>query len=131
MSEQNICNICGANYVYEGGRLKCPACGVYKLEHCTSEEHILLCTASAELRKSDFAEAEKAYEDIIKKYPENPDGYWGRLFARFGIKFEEDPDGTQVPTCYATIESIITDRDYIKALSLADAERAAYYKKQA
>ena len=24
---QNICNICGANYEYRNGRWKCPACG--------------------------------------------------------------------------------------------------------
>ena len=32
MSTQNICNICGANYVYRNSRWTCPACGAFKAE---------------------------------------------------------------------------------------------------
>ena len=128
---QNICNICGANYEYRNGRWICPACGAYKAEELSNEEVTLLYNAAQKLRLSDFDEAEKAYADIIAKYPQNSEGYWGRLLARFGIKYEEDFDGKQIPTCYATIESIMSDKDYAKATSLADEDTKAYYVKQA
>ena len=129
---QNICNICGANYEYHNGRWKCPACGAFKAEELSNEEVTLLYNAAQKLRLSDFDEAEKAYADIIEKFPKNPDGYWGRLLSRYGIKYEEDFDGRKIPTCYATsIESVITDKDYLKAIELADQETKAYYTLQA
>ena len=132
MSSQNICNICGANYEYRNGRWVCPACGAYKVEELSNEEVTLLYNAAQKLRLSDFDEAEKAYSDIVEKYPENPDGYWGRLLSKYGIKYEEDFDGRKIPTCYATsIESVISDKDYLKAIELADADTKAYYQTQA
>ena len=129
---QNICNICGANYEYHNGRWKCPACGAYKAEELSNEEITLLYHAAQKLRLSDFDEAEKAYADIIEKFPRNPNGYWGRLLSKYGIKYEEDFDGRKIPTCYATsIESVITDKDYLKAIELSDQETKAYYTLQA
>ncbi len=129
---QNICNICGANYEYAGGRWKCPACGAFKAEEISNEEVTLLYNAAQKLRLSDFDEAEKAYADIIEKFPKNPDGYWGRLLSRYGIKYEEDFDGRKIPTCYATsIESVITDKDYLKATELADSDTKVYFEQQA
>ena len=129
---QNICNICGANYEYRYGRWKCPACGAYKQEELSNEEVTLLYNASQKLRMSDFDEAERDFSDIIEKYPKNPNGYWGRLLAKYGIKYEEDFDGRKIPTCYATsIESILRDNDYDKAISLADKDTKSYYEQQA
>ena len=129
---KNICNICGANYEYRYGRWKCPACGAYKQEELSNEEVTLLYNASQKLRMSDFDEAERDFSDIIEKFPKNPNGYWGRLLAKYGIKYEEDFDGRKIPTCYATsIESILSDNDYDKAISLADKDTKSYYEQQA
>ncbi len=129
---QNICNICGANYEYRNGRWKCPACGAFKAEELSNEEVTLFYNAAQKLRLCDFDEAEKAYTDIIEKFPKNPNGYWERLLSRYGIKYEEDFDGRKIPTCYAaSIESVLNDKDYIKALSLADADTKAYFEQQA
>ena len=129
---QNICNICGANYEYRNGRWFCPACGAYKQEELSNEEVTLLYNAAQKLRMSDFDEAEKEYSDIIEKFPKNANGYWGRLLSKYGIKYEEDFDGRKIPTCYATsIESVISDKDYKKAIELADEATADYYKHQA
>ena len=73
---QNICNICGANYEYRNGRWFCPACGAYKQEELSNEEVTLLYNAAQKLRMSDFDEAEKEYADIIEKFPKNANGYW-------------------------------------------------------
>ena len=128
----NICNNCGGDYEYRGGRWICRACGSYKPEELSNEEVTLLYTASQKLRLADFDEAEQAFDDIIQKYPQNPNGYWGRLMSKYGIKYEEDFDGRRIPTCYAaSIESITSASDYLSALQYADAENRAYYESQA
>ena len=133
MSEQqNICNICGANYEYKNGHWMCPACGAYKPEEITNEEQTLLYSAEQKLRLSEFDDAEWEFDDIIRKYPNNHAGYWGRLRARYGIKYEEDFDGRRIPTCCATsIESFLSDSDYKKAIELADRRTTEYYREQA
>ncbi|MBQ8424676.1 MAG: toll/interleukin-1 receptor domain-containing protein [Clostridia bacterium] len=129
---KNYCNICGSNYEYEAGRWKCPACGVYKEEEFSNEEETLIYNAEQKLRLANFDDAELAFDDIIRKYPKNPAGYWGRLRASYGVKEEVDFDGRKIPTCYATsIESVLDSKDYKKALSLADKETKEYYQKQA
>ena len=128
----NICNHCGGEYEYRGGRWICRWCGSYKQESVSSEEEVLLYGAYQKLRLTEFIEAESEFDDFIQKYPENPSGYWGRLMARYAIKYEQDFDGRMIPTCYATsIGSITSASDYKKALQYADAENRAYYKSQA
>ncbi len=131
-NQQSICNICGANYEYRNGRWACPACGAYKPEEITNEETTLLFSADQKLRLSEFDDAEWEFDDIVRKYPNNHAGYWGRLRARYGIKYEEDFDGRRIPTCCATsIESFLSDSDYKKAIELADRKTAEYYREQA
>lgn len=128
----NVCNHCGGEYEYRGGRWVCRWCGSYRQESITNEEVTLLYTAYQKLRLTDFVEAESEFDDFIQKYPENHSGYWGRLMARYAIKYERDFDGRMIPTCYATsIGSITAASDYKKALQYADAENGAYYKSQA
>ena len=128
----NVCNSCGGDYEYRSGRWVCRACGSYKPQEISGEEVTLLYTAYQKLRLAEFDEAEQAFDDIVRKFPGNPEGYWGRLLSRYGIKYEEDYDGRRIPTCYATsIRSVIGDADYQKACACADAENRAYYEKQA
>jgi len=132
MSTQSVCSICGANYEYRNGRWKCPACGAYKAEELSNEEATLLYSAAQKLRLSNFPEAEEEFSDIVDKYPQNANAYWGRLLAKCGIKYEEDFDGRKIPTCYAaSIESVINDNDYFKAIELADEETRQYFVEQA
>ncbi len=129
---KNICNICGANYEYKNGKWVCPACGAYKEEELSNEEVTLLYTASQKLRLNAFDDAEEAYRDIVRKYPENSEGYWGLLLAKYGIKYEQDYDGKMIPTCYATsYESVKDDKNYKRALDLATPENRKYYIEQA
>lgn len=128
----NICNNCGGEFTYRGGKYICLACGSPKPEAITSEEVTLLYTAYQKLRLADFAEAELEFDDILRKYPKNPNAYWGRLMARFGIKYERDFDGRMIPTCYAaSIESFLSAQDYQMALKYADTDSKAYFKQQA
>ena len=128
----NICNHCGGEYGYRNGRYICFSCGSYKPEALSNEEVTLLCTAFQKLRLADFDEAEQEFDDILQKYPKNPNGYWGRMMSRYGIKYEQDFDGKMIPTCYATsIESVNNDKDYQQALRYADGESKIYYRQQA
>ncbi len=129
---QNICNICGANYEYRNGRWICPACGAYKPEELSNEEATLLYNAEQKLRLNAFDDAEELYRDIIRKYPENSRGFWGLVRAQYGIKYEQDYDGKMIPTCYAaSYDSILLDKNYLRALELADKMDKVYYAEQA
>lgn len=128
----SICNICGANYENRNGRWKCPACGAYKPEELSNEELTLMFVADQKRRIGDFEEAERAYTDIIEKYPQNCYGYWGRLLSKHGIKYERDYDGRMIATCCApTIESLYSDKDCLNAIDLADSDTKQYFKSQA
>ena len=128
----NICNNCGGDYEYRHGRWICRACGAYKPEELSNEEVTLLYTAFQKLRLAEFSEAEIEFDDILQKYSQNPNAYWGRLMAKYGIKYEQDFDGRMIPTCYAaSIESVLSSQDYQKALQYADEESKAYYTEQA
>ena len=129
---QNICYNCGGEWISRGGRLVCAHCGSYKPAEITGEELTLLYTAFQKLRLAEFYEAEQEFDDIIQRYPRNAQAYWGRLMARYGIKYEEDYDGARIPTCYATsIESIFAASDYKKAMECADTETRAVFKEHA
>ena len=129
---QNMCYNCGGEIVSRGGRLVCSACGSYMPEQITGEEVALLYSAFQKLRLADFYEAEREFDDIIRRHPRNAQGYWGRLMSHYGIKYEKDYDGRCIPTCYATsIDSVYESYDYRKAMELADAETRAVFKDHA
>ena len=128
----NLCNCCGGEFEYRGGRWICNSCGSYRAESVTNEEAALLYTAYRKLRLAEFAEAELEFDDFIRRYPENHNGYWGRLMSKYGIKYERDFDGRMIPTCYAgSIGSVFSASDYKKTLQYADAESRAFYENQA
>ena len=128
----NSCPFCGGEFAYNNGKPKCRYCGAYKTLSASNEETSLFYSATQKLRLADFVEAELEFDDIVQKYPENSNGYWGRLMAKYGIKYEQDYDGSRIPTCYATsIESIYTSNDYLMALKYADADNKAFYQEKA
>lgn len=129
---KSICNVCGANLIYKDCRWVCQACGAYKEEEISNEEVTLLYNASQKLRLASFDDAEELYADIVKKYPKNSEAHWEFVLSRYGIKYEDDYDGRKLPTCYAaTMESFLSDKEYLAALSCApDAKVKAYYEEQ-
>ena len=129
----NVCPFCGGNFEPCGrGRRKCRFCGSFQPEASSGEEITLLCVAAQKLRLADFDEAELSFDDIIRKYPKSAHAYWGRLMARHGIKYEEESNGSRIPTCYAvSIESVYSSADYAKAMEYADGESREYFRKQA
>ena len=127
----NICNNCGGKFEEKGGRYICQACGSYKPQEMSNEEATLLYMAFQKLRLAEFSEAELEFNDIVLKYPENPSGYWGRLMAKYSIKYEKDTDGRMIPTCYAvSIENLQSSPDYQNALQYANEETKSFYTQQ-
>ena len=132
MSVINICPFCGGYFEYNDGKWKCRFCGSYQPDEISSEEAALVYNASQKLRLADFYEAELEFDDIVHQYPGNSYGYWGRLMAKYGIKYEEDYDGGRIPTCYAaSIESVYASEDYKMALKYANEGNREFYRTQA
>ena len=129
---KNQCNICGAYYECRNGKWICPACDAVKPGEITDEEDTLLCVATQERQLKNFDEAERKYSYIIERYPKNAESYFGRVLSKYGIIYEEDYDGRNIPTCCATsLESFLDDKDYLKALELADKENKRVYQEHA
>ena len=127
----NICNNCGGKYEEQDGHWICQACGSYMPQEISNEEATLLYMAFQKIRLAEFSEAEPEFDDIILKYPENPSGYWGRLMAKYSIKYEKDTNGRMVPTCYAvSIENLQSSPDYQQALQYANEETKSFYTQQ-
>ena len=128
-SIQNICFNCGGELIVRNGRRVCAYCGSPAKEYISNEEIILLTSACQKLRLADFFEAEQEFEDVIRRYPTNAQGYWGHLLSKYGIKYEEDYDGRRIPTCYAaSIECVFDSSDYKKAIALADEENRKIFE---
>lgn len=125
------CLHCYSNEFSErNGHLYCLYCGS-KYRQRPEDQEILLSMAYRELRFMNFLDAENAFEDIISRHPDLPEAYWGCVCARYGIKFEQDYTGRQIPTCcLPAIESILEDHHYQKALELSDEETAEWYRGQ-
>ena len=111
----NRCNNCGGNYEYREGQLICSSCGL------NNSELTLVYAAYQKLNEAEFSEAEMLFENIIDQYPTNHRAYWGRLLARYGIKYEQHFTGEMLPICYKTsVTSVFFDYDYKQACQYAD-----------
>ena len=130
----NICNICGGNLVLKDGHWECEACGAPALVdvNMAEDERVALSNASQYLRICNFEKAQKLYMDIMERYPNNPEGYWGYTLAKFSIKYEKDYKNETKPSCYETnIDSILKSEYYKKAIQLAKGKLKDYYEEQA
>ena len=128
----NICNHCGCETEYRDGRRFCPICGAYGARTVSEEETILISHAFQKLRLYEFDEAEREFEEMIRKYPRNPEGYWGRLMAKYGVKYEWTSEGMKKPSADVPFEkSPMEQEDYLMATAFADEAEKAYYREQA
>lgn len=130
------CKNCCSPHLRErnDGRIHCISCGeVFERDIETKEERdarILylarLDNAEKLLRLSPprFDDAEDEFCDFIKHYPRNSDGYWGLVRARYGIKYEIDINGKNIPSCYkSSYKDFRRDSDFMKALEFAENDK--------
>ena len=85
----NICNYCGGAVERHADGWRCPVCKAMA-RHAPEEESALVHEAFQKLRFYEFGEAKKKFEDVILRYPQNPEGYWGRLMSKYEIRYRWD-----------------------------------------
>ncbi len=125
--EQNLiydCECCGGTFLkVKEGEYKCDHCGYVKHIETTNSSEIvsLLNNANILRNKFDFDEAAEVFEQVVKKDPNNPEGYWGLFLCEYGIAHQEDPKTHKfLPTCNrASVVSVFEDENYQKAVELA------------
>ena len=100
------CKKCTSPHVREvDNKLVCISCGYVSERNVESVEErdarILYLNRlddaerMLEVSPPRFDDAEDYYTEFIKQYPTNSDGYWGRVRAKYGIKYETDISGKQ------------------------------------
>ena len=129
------CKECGSPHLREiDGKLHCITCGaVFEKNVETDEERDArnlyisrLDAAETHLRLSPprFDDAEAHFRDFIKHYPDHSYGYWGLVRARYGIKYEEDVSGKEIPSCYkSSYEDFREDSDFKRAIKFSENEK--------
>ena len=126
------CKECGSPHVRErDGKLFCVSCGAWFEKNVeTNEERDARVLYLTRLDRAEellsmspprFDDAEDHFREFIKHYPNQSDGYWGLVRARYGIKYETDITGKKIPSCYKfSYEDFRRDSDFMKALSYAE-----------
>ena len=113
-------------------RYQCPVCGAVKPKISYNEENELTYLAFQLLAESKFDEADAAFDEVLAKYPENAEAYWGKVKAKYRVIYKENAKGKMVPTCEKTNHgSVFKDENYQKAYEYADDRIKAFLKKQA
>lgn len=127
----HVCNVCGGNLIPFNGCFKCESCGALS-EIPFVEENQMASTIRQKLRLNNFDDAEQLAADAVNEYPKNADINWLNVLARYGIKYEKDYDGKEIPTCYAlSYDSFLEDKNYLAAIKYGSEEEKKYYEKQA
>lgn len=131
------CKMCGGSLEVSGESsvATCEYCGsVQTLPKKNDEVLTNLFNRANNLRiKCEFDKAADVYEKILNEDNNDSEAHWGLVLCKYGIEYVEDPKTyKRIPTCHRTqYESILTDVDYLAAVSNADSVSADIYKAQA
>ena len=132
------CKMCGGDLQLineENGLFECDSCGSIQtapIQDDTKKTE-LYNTANAYRKDNHFDRAAEIYADMVKRYPEEAEAYWGMVLCRYGIEYVEDPKtGKMIPTCHRTIpKSIFDDADYRQACEKAKTLAREKYQQEA
>ena len=131
------CKMCGGTLEVSGESsvATCEYCSsVQTLPKKNDEVITNLFNRANNLRiKCEFDKAADVYEKILNEDNKDSEAHWGLVLCKYGIEYVEDPKTyKRIPTCHRTqYESILTDVDYLAAISNADSVSADIYKAQA
>lgn len=138
---RKMCQVCGAEALVLNEwkkEYKCCACdAVFAIEDSFAADAEALndfqdAERLLQQNPPSFDYAETQFDLIIRKFPTWSAGYWGRLRAKYCIKYEIDYNGKSVPSCYMAIyEDIRENDDYKNALRYASPELKQVYVEQA
>lgn len=130
----NVCKTCGGSVERIGNFYVCDYCGnKWEIDSGNDVHAVDRANAWSALRDGDFEKSTELFENIIVKEPNNHEAYWGRALAVGGIIYVTDmSESKKVPTCNNITEnSFLGSKDVQTAISLAPADIAETYKKQA
>lgn len=130
------CKECGGRNEVEAGStyITCAYCGKQiTLPTVKDEDRARLFNrANYFRRQGEFDKAIQAFTGIVNQDASDPEATWGRVLARYGIEYVEDPrTGERIPTCNRVSNaSILTDSDYLATLDNSKDEytRSLYTK---
>lgn len=134
-----VCVNCGASLdsaTEKDGVISCPYCGsTTQIPRLDSGDKTLSAIAEGEnaLRAGDFDKAMSYFDIASEESPEEAMAYWGKALARFKVQYIKDhTSGHYQPILFGSAErSFLNDRDYQKALKLANHFQALDYEKKA
>ena len=129
------CKICGGELDIKPDQriCKCIYCGrTQTLPYNQDAQRIRLFNRGNRFRlKSDYDEAIRAFEDVIKMDDNDPEAHWCLALCRHGIEYV-DSGGRKVPTCNRiSYKTILEDVDYEDAIALSEGEARNIYKSSA
>ena len=113
---------------------KCESCDKEYVDHVASEEEVIwLANANQTLRKGNFDDAYEEFSNIVSKYPESYEAYYGMVLCTHGVLFVDDIlENKKVPTCYnISISSFLEDENFKKTLQYSPEELKENYLEQA
>ena len=113
------CICCGGELVKKENKFVCRNCkSVFEaVEKISDDEVISLNRATENRQMLRFDEALEEYDLLLKKHPENEMANWGAFLCDYGILYEEDDDGTMIPTCHRLNEKPVPKSVYYARLS--------------
>ncbi len=133
---ERVCSNCGGKKYRVVGQnmVKCEFCGtLYVDEHASKEEEVLVVGANDILRATRFEEAVEEFDRIISLYPMSFEAYFGKSLATNKIILYNNKKGTnRFPRFFGeSINSILDDENYKKAIQLAPEDTIKTYTEQA
>jgi len=132
--EKKICECCGAYLTDQKTKWVCEHCLTeYKKSFVESDEvQRLLNQANKTRMQNKFIDSKNEYTDIISKYPECVDAYWGRLLSELGIEYVKGDEDVYYPSCHRlTFSNILNEQDYLKVQELTDEDSKEWYEEKA
>ena len=130
------CYSCGAQITFgvEAEIALCPFCGKYNDRPRVREESIVQAMKRANelCDKGEFTQAEKTYQLVLSRNPDEHEARWGLLRCRYGIEYETDPrSGRRIPTCRLTRSlPMRLDPEFKSACALASPDVRAQYERE-
>lgn len=131
-----VCKMCGKLLNISEGKsiCECEYCGSRQtVPTLYDEKYAEIYNRACGLRfKTDFEGAENLFSHLCEAFPDEPEGYWGKVLCHCGILYEDEAvSGMKLPVCHRSYGiSLHDDRDCCTALSLADSEQSAFYRRE-
>ncbi|MBO4694806.1 MAG: TIR domain-containing protein [Clostridia bacterium] len=131
------CKMCGGELDILGNEhiCKCPFCGTTQtIPEVDKEKTLALFNRATDLLQAfEYDKASSIYEQINIYQGACAEAYWGICLCKYGVEYVEDPKTfRRIPTCHRiNAFSILNDKEYLKAIELADSISKEYYISEA